>query len=255
MKLRVISLVVLFAISPVAVDAYAIDHSLLTEVLKEYVKNGSVDYKGLKDDSRFLKYIQLLEGSDPTAIQPEDTLAYWLNVYNAFTLKVICDHYPLESIRDLNTGPLVFAYALKTTVWDKKFVTLNGKPYTLSEVEHEHLRTTGDARVHFAMVCAAKSCPSLRPEAYTTANLNAQLNEQGRLFMSQPYKNRFDLPRNKKIVISTIFDWFEEDFVRDSGSVVKFIARFVPSEVAQQLISLEQDLDIDYTEYDWSLNE
>ncbi len=231
-----------------------IDHSLFTQVLKEYVKDGRINYKGLKDDARFRQYIRILEESDPPSIAPEDTLAYWLNVYNAFTLKVVCDHYPLESIRDLNNGPLIFAYLFRTTVWDKELITLNGKPYTLDQVEHEYIRPIGDARVHFAMVCAAKSCPSLRTEAYSTDRVNDQLDQQGRLFMSQAKKNRFDLP-NKRIFISKIFDWFEEDFVRDSGSVIKFIARFVSPDVARQLLLLEQELDIDYIDYDWSLNE
>ena len=230
------------------------DHSLFTQVLQTYVKNGVVNYKGIKADSTFPKYISYLSSMNPREIDPRDTLAFWINVYNAFTIKVICDHYPVKSITDLNSGSLTISFLLKSTIWDDELVNINGKKYTLNFVENKIVRPAGDARVHFAMVCAAKSCPPLRSEAYEGDKLSDQFDDQGRIFMSLPDRNIFDIPK-KRLQLSKIYDWFEDDFEKDSGSVIKFISRFVPADLAAQLKANEDDFDIDHLEYNWDLNE
>lgn len=236
------------------------DHSLLDGILKDYVKNGVVNYKGMKSDDRIRQYIEYIKNIDTASIAPSERLAFWINAYNAWTLKVVLDNYPLKSIKDLGAD-LVIGTILKKTIWDKDLVVMNKKTeMSLNEIEHDIIREYLDARIHFAIVCAAKSCPLLRSEAFTGDKLGEQMEEQGRLFLSDTKKNQFDFEK-KQLRLSKIFDWFEGDFKKDigfgkqKGSVVKFIARYVPKETADKLLAMEKDLDIDHLEYDWSLNE
>ncbi len=238
---------------PTTVFAAKPDHSLFTQALKQNVKNGIVNYKAIKTDGRFKQYIEQLKKTDTTLIGPVEKLAFWINAYNAFTINIVIANYPLKSIKDLGAD-VVIGTIFKTTIWDKDLVEINGKKMSLNDIENNIIRKSGDARVHFAMVCAAKSCPPLRNEAYEGANLNEQLDDQGQIFLSDTNKNRINFEK-KELVLSKIFDWFEEDFERDSKSVIKFIARFVPKEIADKLLSEEKEFDIDYLDYDWSLNE
>ncbi|MBC8044272.1 MAG: DUF547 domain-containing protein [Rhizobacter sp.] len=234
--------------------ADAPDHAPFTEALGKHVKNGKVDYKGFKGDKQFAAYIESLKKVDPYAIDAKERLAYWLNVYNAFTIKVVMDNYPLKSIKDLGEGNLVVGTIFKSTVWDRKNVDINGKTYSLNDIENNIIRKTGDPRVHFAMVCAAKSCPPLRTEAYEPSKLNAQLEDQGRTFMAQTSKNRFDFAK-KEATISNIFNWFKGDFEKTGQPVLEYLARFLPKEQGEQLKTDSKSFKVDYTEYDWSLNE
>ena len=235
------------------------DHTLFTQVLKENVKNGVVNYKGIKADDRFKQYIDALKKVDTTSLDPKERLAFWINAYNAWTIKVVLDNYPLKSIKDLGAD-LVIGTIFKKTIWDKDLIEMNGGKMSLNDIENDIIREYHDARVHFAMVCAAKSCPPLRNEAYEGEKLSEQLNDQGKLFMSDTTKNKFGLEK-KKLILSNIFNWFEKDFKRDvgfgkeKGTVVKFIARYVPKETADKLLANEKDIDIDHLDYDWSLNE
>ncbi|MFQ5602375.1 MAG: DUF547 domain-containing protein [bacterium] len=229
------------------------DHRLFTEVLQDHVKAGVVDYQAIKADPRFENYIESLRQTDPYQIRSEDFLSFWINVYNAFTIKIVCDNYPLKSLTDLHTGGFIISHIIKKTVWDKKYVELNGQKYTLNFIEHKLLRPIGDARVHFALVCAARSCPPLRSEAFESSRLDAQLNDQGRIFMSQTDKNRFDFA-NKVIYLSKIFDWFSEDFEKNGQSLLQFLTPFLSSEQTAFLEKYRYDVKIKHTDYDWRLN-
>jgi hypothetical protein len=235
------------------------DHSLFNHLLKEHVRNGVVNYKAIKNDERFKHYIEMLKNVDTASIDPNERLAFWINMYNAWTIKIVIDNYPLKSIKDLGAD-FVIGTMFRTTVWDKDLVEINGATMSLNDIENDIIRKYRDARVHFAIVCASKSCPPLRNEAYEGDKLNKQLDEQARSFLSDTTKNKFDLER-KRLMLSKIFNWFEKDFTRDlsfgkeKGSVIKFIARFVPKATADKLLANEKDIDIDYLEYDWSLNE
>ncbi|MFQ5771138.1 MAG: DUF547 domain-containing protein [bacterium] len=230
------------------------DHTLFTQVLSEHVKEGMVDYRAIKHDQRFETYIEMLRETDPFQIRAEDYLSFWINVYNAFTIKIVCDNYPLESITDLSTGGFIISHVIKKTVWDKKYVELNGEKYTLNFIEHKIIRPLGDARIHFALVCAAKSCPPLRSQAYETQSLDAQLNEQGQIFLSEPKKNRFDFEHNI-VYLSKIFKWYGGDFKTNGQTVLEYISRFLPAEQAKYLKETMNNFKIKYTDYDWSLNE
>jgi hypothetical protein len=248
-------ILLVFFISP----AFAsVDNTEFTALLKDNVKDGRVNYKAIKQDPRLGNYLSQLSKTDPKTLSGKDEMAFWLNVYNAFTLKVICDHYPLKSITDLNSpggaGGLIFATIAKSTIWDKQTIEINGKKYSLNGVENDILRPKGDPRVHFAMVCAAKSCPPLRNEAFEGAKLNEQLEDQGRDFLAQSKKNSFDFSK-KTCQISNIFNWFKGDFEKTGKSVLQYVSRFLPKDQGDILLANAGSFSINHTDYDWSLNE
>jgi uncharacterized protein DUF547 len=236
--------------------AYAgASHTLFTEILSDYVSDGKVNYKDLRLDKRLPAYIDQLSHTDPaTLIDDKERFAFWINAYNAYTLKIICDNYPLKSISELHGGGAFLGRITKTTVWDKKLVTINNKKMTLNDIEHKTIRPEfKDARAHFALVCAAKSCPPLRNEAYEAHTLSEQLNDQGRIFLSQLDENNFDI-FGKAANISPIFSWFAGDF-GGKNKVLSFLADFLPQEVSEAIKKDSSSWKIRYTYYDWSLNE
>jgi hypothetical protein len=240
-------------------DAEGTDHTLFTDLLREYVTDGSVNYRGLCEEGgvgRLETYISQLAATDPeTIIDDDERLAFWINAYNAYTLKIICDNYPVKSINDLHFGGLYIGTVLNKTAWDKQFVILGGETYSLNDVEHKIIRPRfEDARAHFALVCAAVSCPPLRPEAYTGDRLDEQLDDQGRIFFAEPNKNHFD--REKKIAyLSKILDWYEGDFGEDDEALLLAITPYLPDDLAGDIRANPGAWDIKHTDYDWSLNE
>jgi hypothetical protein len=160
-----------------------------------------------------------------------ETLAYWINAYNAFTIKLIIDNYPVKSINDISQP------------WDKKFIPINGKSISLNYIEHEILRKMNEPRIHFAINCASISCPKLLNEAYVPETLDGQLDNAAKEFINSN-KNKLT---SGNIKISKIFKWFKKDF-ETNGSIIDFINNY--SEI--KLSSKEK---IGYLDYNWSLNE
>jgi len=239
-----------------ATTARAQEHALFSAVLTSQVKEGVVDYPNLCRDARLNQYLDTLSAQDPQQKTDSfDQLAFWINAYNAFTLKLICDNYPLKSINDLHTGGLLVGSVLGRTAWDRKFIKINGQLYSLGEIEHKIIRPKfKEPRIHFAIVCAAKGCPPLRSEAYEGPRLNEQLNDQARGFLGQEAKNKFDLA-SRAASISPIFSWFKKDFGGQPSKVLKFLAPFLPKEVREDLEKNVEAWKIRFTSYDWSLNE
>lgn len=231
-------------------------HQLFTEVLQEYVHAGKVNYRDLCKDPRLDSYLEQLSDTNPDTIATrEDQLAFWINAYNAFTIKAICEKYPVKSINELHFGGLYIGTLLKKTVWDKQFIVIHGEQMSLNHIEHEIVRPLfHDPRAHFALVCASVSCPPLRSEAFEGAKLNEQLEDQGRVFFSETYKNYFDAER-KEAHLSKILDWYAKDFGEDDAAVLRFVARFLPADLAGQILSDPQAWRVRYTDYDWNLNE
>ncbi len=225
-----------------------IDHTLFTQVLTDHVKNGAVEYKAIKTDSRFSQYIAVLQKSNPEILTGEEKLAFWINAYNAFTIQYVLDKYPIKSLMNK------LSYVTGGGTFKTKFIEINGRKYSLNDIENDFIRPMGDPRIHFALVCGAKSCPPLRPEAYVVGRLSEQMNEQGRIFMSQSDKNRFDFEKNE-IAISKIFDWFKDDFRKNGKSELEFISAYLPPEQAQKLLAQAATIKVKYTEYNWDLNE
>lgn len=221
------------------------NHARYGEVLRKFVREGRVNYEALKEDRQaldaYLDELSAISEEDFKNGSQEQRLSFLINLYNAQTLALIIDHYPVKSIKKIGTlfkGP-----------WDQPVARLWGKTMTLNGLEHDILRRQyQEPLIHFALVCAARGCPILHGEPYLAGRLESQLKDQARKFLSDKNKNRID-NTNKIIYLSPIFKWFEEDFVKKSGSVLSFIQPYfpeAPSDLSQYRIQ--------YTEYDWSLN-
>lgn len=247
---------VLTILGAVPATGESVSNRLYTAVLEEYVHDGRVDYNGLCEDERFAAYLDQLAAADPDTIRDDDErLAFWINVYNAYTLKIICDDYPLESINDLHFGGLVVGTVLNKTAWDKKFVKTGGDELSLNHVEHEIIRKEfGDPRAHFAIVCASVSCPPLRAESYDGVRLGDQLDDQARIFLSESDKNHFDIDK-KEAYLSKIFDWFSKDFGGNNEEILLFVSAYLPEDIASAIRANATEWKIKHTDYDWGLNE
>lgn len=251
MKRAILFLFIIFGVSLYGKSS----HELFTEILSQYVKDGKVNYDELRQDERLDKYIDQLSKTDPATIESgEDKLAFWINTYNAFTLKIVCDNYPVESIKDLNAGGSL-SNALNKTVFDKDFIEINGAKMSLNHIENEIIRKKfDDPRIHFALVCAAVSCPPLRSEAYVGEKLDEQLNEQAKIFFSQKDKNYFEV--EKKVAhLSKLLDWYSGDFGESDKEKLLFVSRFLPEETASAIKKNPGEWQIQYTDYNWALNE
>lgn len=229
-------------------------HQMFTKLLNKYVSNGLVDYKNLKNDNQLDNYLEQLSSTDPGQFTPEQKLAFWINVYNAFTLKVVSVNYPINSITELHTGGKLIGYLIGKTVWDKEFIIINEKKYSLNDIEHKILRKMNEPRIHFAIVCASISCPALSNEAFESDKLEIQLEKGVRKFLNDSLRNHFDL-KNRKAYISKIFSWFKEDFGGKDENILKFISNYLPYDIQEDLKNNFANWSIVYKSYDWDLNE
>jgi len=222
-------------------DARPVTHELWDSLVREHVtESGLVDYKGfIADSNRLNQYLDLLSRNHPNDEHwsRDERLAYWINAYNAFTVKLIVDHYPVGSIKDIKNGiPFV------NTVWDIKFIQIEGREYDLNNIEHGIIRPKFDEpRIHMAVNCAAISCPKLQNEAYTAEKLNAQLDQASREFLSNEDKN---VIASDQLKLSKIFSWYSGDF----DSVIEFVDKYTETDI-------NENADIEYLDYDWALNE
>ncbi|HXV37589.1 MAG TPA: DUF547 domain-containing protein [Myxococcota bacterium] len=230
-------------------------HAAWSAILAQHVVGDSFDYAGLAADrAAFDTYRASLAavGADEFARWSErERHAFWINAYNAFTIQKVIDHYPLESIRDLDR-----AFGL-SSVFANAFIPLakldpqRARSLSLDDIEHGILRPRfADARDHAAINCASVSCPPLRAEAFAAAELERQLDEQMRAFVRDPRRNRLDRERDR-LYLSAVFDWFREDFERDAGSVRAYLKRWLPTD-AHDFVDRAR---IEYLDYDWSLND
>ncbi len=222
----------------------ALDWSAYDALLAAHVTSGErngihhhrVDYQAVRQDPRYAQALALIANFPIAQLTERNArLAFYINAYNLYAIKMVIDHLPLESIRDVGS--------LFSPVWGKEAGIIGGKPVSLDEIEHEILRPMGEPRVHFAIVCASLSCPNLRTEAFTAEKLEQQLDDQTRSFLHDSSKG-LALEVNR-VRVSQIFDWFGEDF-EAAGGVESFLRRYreLPSS-----IRLRADLP-----YDWSLN-
>jgi hypothetical protein len=231
------------------------DHTAFAQLLRTHVDaSGYVDYAALAAhaDSVLVPYLQQLAATNPATLSRDARLAFWLNAYNAYTLKLIADHYPVESIQDITPGAgpsipkvnspfLVEVGAVADTV------------RTLDEIEHDIIRERFDEpRIHFALVCAAVSCPRLRREPYVGDRLGAQLDDQARTFLHTAGKN--EIPSGPdRVSVSRIFKWFAGDFGGSKSDVQRFLAPYFGDPVGSRLA--EANYTLDYLDYDWTLND
>ena len=232
--------VALMAPPPAGAGTNGVDHShaAYNAILKAHVTNGLVDYRALKAQpaglDRYLDNLAAVTAPELKAWTEPQQIAFLVNLYNAATLKLIVDHYPIESIKAIGSrfkGP-----------WDQPVVRLRGRTITLNNLEHDILRKDySEPRLHMALVCAAKGCPPLRTEAYVAERLSAQLDDQSRTYLAGPNGLRIDRKKGE-MRVSAIFKWYRRDFT----SVPAFVARFSDHDI--------EGLKLKYLPYDWSLN-
>ncbi len=218
-------------------------HQIWNTLLKQHVStSGNVNYKGFIEDSLQLnQYLQLLSNRPPNENwNSNEQLAYWINVYNAFTVQLIVQHYPVQSIKNIAGDiPMI------NSPWDIKFFTIGGNEFDLNTVEHEILRKKfNEPRIHFAINCASVSCPKLLNEAYLAEKLEQQLNDQAMDFVNDLEKNNFsEIP----VKVSKIFSWFEKDFTKKT-TLIAYLNQFLDKKIAE-------DIEVQYMDYNWNLNE
>lgn len=223
--------------------AFAVDNSVYAALLKKYVKDGVVDYQGFKnEESQLDQYLKVLENTKSGKLSRNEQFAFYINAYNAWTIKLILSGYPgIKSIKELGS--------IFKSPWEKKFARINGDVVTLDHIEHDILRPTfKDPRVHFAINCASKGCPPLRPEPYRGDLLDRQLDEMAKAFINDPSRNHLE---GKTLYVSRIFKWFKEDFEND---IVGFFQKYAHRDLKKELDSGAGEIKVKYLGYDWSLN-
>ncbi|WGD33559.1 DUF547 domain-containing protein [Olleya sp. YS] len=216
-------------------NTLSINHSRWNTLLQKYVsEQGHVNYQKFKNDKTSLAlYIDTLSENVPTDDWSRaEKLAYWINAYNALTVDLIVKNYPIESIKDIKDP------------WEQRLWKLGNKWYNLDEIEHKILRKMDEPRIHFAIVCASYSCPKLQNTAFTAENLDAQLTNATKEFLSDTKRN--EITKNK-LKLSKIFRWFDDDF-KQNGSLIDFINTYTTTNISE-------DAKISYKDYNWDLND
>lgn len=222
-------------------------HSEWDFILKKYVHEGKVDYNKIistpADLKRLNDYLTVLGNTEVSLLTRDEKLAFWINAYNAFTVKLILNHYPLKSIKDIKDP------------WKQKIWYAANEKMSLDDIEHIKLRKeVREPRIHFAIVCASIGCPDLYPEAFEKAKIEQLLNRVALHFFSA--RRNYYLKSSGKITtiyLNRIFKWFGSDFGNDDKQVVKFILAYVQKQ-DRDIINVSDVVKIKYLDYDWSLN-
>ena len=209
------------------------DHSAWDRLLQRHVSMaGGVDYRGMQNDEAALDaYLATLSAEAPQHDWSQaEALAYWINAYNAYTIKLILNNWPVESIRNIDAP------------WDQRWIELGSKTYSLNNIEHDIIRPQfKEPRIHFALVCAAKSCPPLPNRAFTAQNLNTMLDQRARQFIND---EKFNVTQEAVVRVSPLFDWYGEDF----GDVKDYLNEYLTTDIPASK-------EITFLDYDWSLND
>ncbi|MCK0188822.1 DUF547 domain-containing protein [Arenibacter sp. F20364] len=212
-----------------------LDHSDWDKLLKKHVtKSGNVDYKGFAQDIPALEqYLDYLAENGPNDQAPKpEKFAYYINLYNAATVKLVLDNYPIKSIKDIRNP------------WGKDIVQMGDENISLGDLEHKILRKMDEPRIHFAINCASYSCPKLLNTAFTAANLEKLLEQTAIDFINDPKRNVLS---KEKTSLSQIFNWYKKDFT-ENGSLVDYINKYATQK-------LTANTKISYLNYNWGLNE
>jgi len=213
-------------------------HFLFDELLKKYVSdNGNVDYEGFKNSrEKLLGYISILQNTFPKfdKLKPskEQKLAYWINAYNALTIDLILQNYPLKSIKDIDKP------------WDQRLWKFGNKWLNLNDIEHQILRKMDEPRIHFAIVCASFSCPKLQNTAFTVSDIETQLTTATKEFLDDSTKNYIS---QNNLRLSKILKWFAKDF-KTNGSLIDFLNKYTEIEISSKAKKSFKD-------YNWDLND
>lgn len=205
--------------------------------MKRHVgEKGYVDYDGMEKDLPLLKkaLASFRNGPPGPEAKEDERMAFWIDAYNAFAIKLVLDHRPLESIRDIDRA------------FDREFIDIGERSYSLNGIEKGILLEEFDEpKVHYAVNCASISCPPLRGEPYRSDILDRQLEDQAERFINDPSKNEL---KKDRVRISKLYDWYTEDFKRN-GSLIEHLNRYAEG------VKIRSDAEVAYKEYDWGLNQ
>ena len=230
----------------------AIDHGAWAGILERHVRPGEDGINRVAYDEvtqagrdRLRRYLDRLQSVTIDAYARPEQFAFWVNLYNALTLDVVLDHWPVATIRDIDISPGLFADG----PWDKKLATVQGIELSLNDIEHRILRPIwGDPRVHYAVNCASIGCPNLRREPFTGAKLDRQLDDAARAYAAHP---RGATVRGGELVVSSIYVWFQADFGGDDAGVIAHLRTHAPDAKAAELAGHSHIAD---DRYDWAIN-
>jgi len=232
--------------------AFAFDRELFAQQLARHTRavddtaGTRVDYAALRRDADWRRLVAGLDASDPARLASRaETLAFWIDVYNVLAIDWIVREGPVASIRDLGNW--------LRPVWKKPAGRVGGREVSLDEIEHRILRPLGEPRIHFAIVCASTSCPSLQREPFRAAELERQLDARARAFLADPRKGLALDRAAGRARVSKILDWFAADFGGRDG-VVAFVAAHAPPDAAVWLSQRAGDVELDWFDYDWRVN-
>ncbi len=213
--------------------------SIFDSLLQKNVdKTGRVDYQSLKNNETLLdNYLAYIQNNEPTKDWSSNKKkAFWINTYNAYTIKIILNNYPLKSIRDIKIDG--------KTAWKIPFVKVGQKRYTLDQIEHEILRKKfNDPRIHVGINCASVSCPRLWNFAFTEDNIAYSLDNLMKVFINDTTRNKIS---KNNVALSEIFNWFSKDFMKN-GTIINYLNTYAA-------IKISEKASIKYLTYDWSLN-
>lgn len=219
-----------------SVEQPPVNDSIWDNLLQKHVdKQGNVNYKGfLKDRTQLKKYLNQLSDNPPqTSWSRNETLAYYINVYNAFTVELILENYPVKSIKDIRRP------------WGRKFFKLGDTRYSLNNIEHDILRKMDEPRIHFAINCASVSCPKLYNKAFTASKLEEQLDTLTRYFINSS-ENKIS---ENELQLSNIFKWYEKDYLIDG---IQSLAQYV---IQYTDVKINPNAKVSFLDYNWDLNE
>lgn len=248
-------------------------HKKFDLLLKKYVINGWVDYQGiLSEPDIFYEYLNSLAEVKSDSLDKwtrEQKLAFWINAYNAFTIQAVIERYPITSRSLIGLFSPKNSILQISGVWSRLKFDAGGQRLTLWKIEHGIIRKMFDeARIHFAIVCASRSCPALRPEAYQADILERQLEEQALQFINDPDRGvRWD-PAKRRLYLSKIFKWFKADFKKKvspndvpaqsqitENPLLTFIRPYITSQQVKDALADGRDIRVKYLHYDWHLND
>jgi hypothetical protein len=231
-----------------------VDHATWDRFLKHYVVANHpsginrVRYASVTPDDRKAldDYIERLQGVEVTRLNRDEQRVYWINLYNALTVKVLLDHYPVKSIRDIDISPGIFSDG----PWEAKLLIIQGRKVSLDDIEHRILRPLWkDNRFHYAVNCASLGCPNLQPEAYTAENTETLLEKSAREYVGHPRGARFEAER---LHLSSIYEWFRSDFEGSDEGVRRHVSRYASPSLASRLKDFRGKVSYDY---DWRIND
>jgi uncharacterized protein DUF547 len=229
------------ALMPVPAVPAVPDPAPFDAVLKERARNGGFDYAGAtgQDRKRLAAYFSNLSDARPASMTADEKKAFYINAYNAIAIQALLDH-PGRKITDISG------------VFTRMKHVVGGEMLTLDDIENR-LRDMKDARIHFAIVCASRSCPPLAPRAYTASDLDQALDRQGRAFINDPSRNVVDRVRGR-VALSKIFRWDRKEFERDGGTLLKFVSRYAADAATASYLAT-YNKEPEFLDYDWSPNQ